>query len=222
MKTAEVLQQDVVDELAWDPKVDSSTIGVTSSDGVVTLRGRVKSYTEKRAAEMAAKRVRGVHAVANDLEVVPLPKFERDDTTIAQAALNALKWAYSVPDEKLKVTVEKGWLTLEGQVEWQHQKQAAENAVRDLTGVRGVSNLITIKTTVSTREVKAKIEAAFKRSAEIDADHVRVEAKNGKVTLRGTVGSWAEKEAAETAAWAAPGVGGVSNLISVEATAPVF
>ena len=167
MKTDSELQRDVLDELKWEPSVDAAHIGVSVKDGVVTLSGHVSSYAEKFAAEEAAKRVYGVAAVVNELEVKLPGSSQRTDEDIAAAAVSALKWNLLVPADKIKVTVSKGRVKLEGEVKWQFQKDAAALAVRFLSGVTGVSNLITVKPRVAPTELKAKIEDAFKRSAEL-------------------------------------------------------
>jgi len=215
MKSDSELKRDVENELKWEPSVNEAHIGVSVKDGVVTLTGHVPSYGEKYGAEKAAKRVYGVKAVADELDVKLPGSSKRTDEDIAQACVSALKSNYSVPDEKIKVTVSNGWVTLEGEVEWQYQREAAHNAVRYLTGVTGVSNNITIKAHVSPKDVKDKIVAAFHRSADIDARRIDIEARNGKVILRGNVRSWAERDEAQQAAWAAPGVTAVENNLTV-------
>lgn len=221
MNDAEILQRNVLDELAWDAAVDSSKIGVTTNeDGVVTLTGQVLTYADKRAAENAVKRVRHVRAVANDLKVVTLPPYERDDSAIAEAAVTALEFSLPVPTDRVRVTVDHGWLTLDGEVKWQFQRKAAEHAVHDVMGVRGVTNLIRLTPSVKATDVQQKIQSAFDRNAQLDAKRITIEAVNGKVTLRGTVRSWAEKNEAEDATWSAPGVKEVRNLIEVDAFVP--
>ena len=215
MKNDLDLQRDVFDELKWEPAVHSTNIGVIVKDGVVTLEGVVDSYPEKWAAERAAKRVSGVKALALELEVKLPGSGQQTDADIAEAAENALKWDVLVPQDRIKVTVEKGFLTLEGQVDWQMERSAAERAVLNLTGVMGIANEITIKPSVAPSDIKAKIEAALKRSAILDAQQIKVMVDGGKVTLSGSVSSWAEWDEAESAAWAAPGVNEVKNLIAV-------
>jgi osmotically-inducible protein OsmY len=212
------VQRDVLDELAWEPSVNSAHIGVSVKDGVVTLSGHVDSYAEKYAAEDAAKRVDGVRAVANELDVKLPSRSKRTDEDLAQAAVDALKWNILVPSRKIKVTVSQGWVTLEGEVNWQFQRNATERAVRNLPGVRGVSNYITIKPDVSAKDIQSQIEEAFKRSAEVDADRIAIELDGDKVILRGTVKTWAEREEAERVAWSVPGISGVENLITVSSS----
>jgi osmotically-inducible protein OsmY len=213
--TDEETQQDVFDELKWDARVKPNEIGVTVKDGIVALTGWVDSYTKKWAAEEAALRVRGVKAVANDIEVRLPGSSERTDDEIAAAAVRALQLDSFVPADRIKVTVSKGWITLDGEVEWQFQKKDAERDVRNLWGVKGVTNLIMVKPRLKPADVKEKIEQALIRSAKTDADLITVDAEGSTVTLRGTVHSVAEKEEAERAAWQAPGVTWVKNEIRV-------
>lgn len=215
MRTDATLQAAVLEELKWEPSVRETDVGVSVKNGIVTLSGFVDSYAEKFAAERAAGRVSGVRAIAEDLAVHLPTSRVRNDPDIAKAAASALEWDIEVP-EGLHVMVENGWITLKGQVEWQFQKRAAERAVRNLIGVRGVTNLVSVKPSgVTTLEVSDKIKAALRRGAEADADHIKVEARDGKVTLKGTVRSWAEREDAERAAWSAPGVVEVDDRIAV-------
>ena len=209
------LKQHAQSALDWEPSLDASDIGVSVDESVVTLRGNVASYAEKVTAERVALRVYGVKAVANDLAVHLVSGYERTDTEIAQAAVAALKWNTMVPNERVTVTVTSGWLTLNGTLDWQYQKDAAAGTVRDLTGVKGVTNNIIVQPRVKTIDVRDKIEAAFKRSAEIDARRVNVTAHDGKVILSGNVHSWAERQEAERAAWAAPGVTQVEDRLAV-------
>jgi osmotically-inducible protein OsmY len=210
------LKKSVEAELSWEPSVNAAEIGVAVKDGVVTLTGRVDSYWEKMAAERAAARVAGVRAIANELEIHLPFSSERTDEDIARAALNRLEWSISVPKDRIKVKVSKGWLTLEGTVGWQFQKAAAEEAVRNLVGVKGLLNHIEVKPQVSKIEVKSAIEAALKRSAQVDANRITVETDGDKVILRGTVRSWFERQEAERATWRSPGVRTVDDRIVVE------
>jgi len=207
------LRDRVERQLDWEPQFTSTDIGVLADNGVVTLTGFVNTYAEKLAAERATLRTYGVSAVANDIQVKPLSM--KTDADIASAALDALQARVDVPDEKIKLAVKDGWITLEGNVDWYYQKNAAELAVKYLSGVKGVSDNIKVQPQVSTIEVKDKIEEALRRNAEVDARRISVQTDVGKVTLRGNVRSWFEKEEAETAAWAAPGVTEVSNQIAV-------
>jgi osmotically-inducible protein OsmY len=209
------VKQHVQSALDWEPSLDASDIGVSVDEGVVTLRGNVASYAERVAAERVALRIYGVKAVANDLSVRLVSSFERTDTEIAQAAVGALKWNTVVPNDRVTVTVANGWLTLSGTLDWQYQKDAAARAVRDLIGVKGVVNSIAVQPRVKTMDVRDKIEAAFKRSAEIDARRINVNATDGKVILSGNVHSWAERQEAERAAWAAPGVTHVEDRLTI-------
>ena len=213
--TDKELKLNVENALEWEPSLDASDAGVSVDDGVVTLRGNVGTYAEKIAAERVALRMYGVKAVANDLAVHVTTAFERTDTEIAQAAVEALKWNTLVPDGRVAVAVTDGWLTLSGFLEWQYQKNAAAHAVRNLMGVRGITNSITVTPRVSTLEVEEQIAAAFKRSAEVDARRIHVTATDGTVTLTGNVRSWAERDEAERAAWAAPGVTQVQDELAV-------
>lgn len=213
-KTDQELKHDVANELRWEPMVHETHIGVSVKEGIVTLSGHVPTYAEKHGAEKAAKRVFGVKAVANELDV-KLAGAKQSDEDLARACIGALEANALVPDTKLKVLVENHWVTLEGTVDWQYERNAAENALRYLVGVRGISNNITLAPRATVASVKEKIEAAFKRSAEIDSKRIQVEAKDGKIILRGHVRSWAEKSEAQQAAWAAPGVMFVQNDLSI-------
>ena len=219
MKTNEQLQRDVIEELAWEPSIDAAAIGVSVHDGVVTLRGYVNSYAEKYAAEKAVKRVRGVQGLAEQLEVRLPSSTKRDDTDIATMALTALRSNVFVPIDAIRVSVEDGWLYLEGTVDWKYQKEYAAKGMRYLPGVRGVTNNIAVKSSIRPRDVLKNVRSALERSADLEADGITVKTEGDKVILIGTVRSWSEKNAAERAAWSAQGVNEVKSHLEVNAYA---
>ena len=215
MRSDSDIKRDVEDELRWNPDIDATDIAVTVRDGVVTLAGFTRSYNDKLGAEAAAKRVAGVVGVANDIEV-RLPSLDqKPDPEIAREAVAAIASRLPTVSDHVRVTVTGGWLKLEGVVEWEFQRKRAERAVRHVKGVKGVTNLIALKPAAEPMEIKRKIEEAFRRSAEIDANRIQVEAHGGEVILKGTVRSWAERQEAERTAWAAPGVIRVENRIVI-------
>ncbi len=215
IRTDEDIQRDVLDELKWDPHVQVNEIGVAVKDGIVMLTGWVDSYLKKLAAENAAHRVRGVKAVANDIEVRLPGSAERTDADLAKAVLDALRWNAAIPAGKLDVTVSQGWVTLRGEVEFGFEKRDAERVVQRLAGVKGVTNLITVRSHPLPSDLKQNIGKALVRNAETDAQRITVEVEGNKVILRGTVRSYAEKKAAEETAWSSPGVTDVENQIVV-------
>ncbi len=216
MRTDYEIQKDVMDELRWEPILSANEIGVAVKDGIVTLSGTVDSFSKKAAAERAATKVSGVKAVAEDLEVKLFNTLKKNDTEIAQAIMTALKWNSSVNEDKIMVKVDNGWVTLEGEAEWLFQKNSAKNSIENLVGVRGITNRIQLTPKVKMNEVKEKINAAFQRHASLDANHIQVDTVGNKIILSGSVRSLAEKNDAEDAAWAAPGVTMVENKLEVK------
>jgi osmotically-inducible protein OsmY len=215
MKSDNDIKKDVEAELRWDPDIDATDIAVSVKDNVVTLAGFVTSYSQKYQAESDAKRVAGVVGVANDIEVRVPAIDQRPDPDIARDAATAIQNQLPFSAKNIKVVVQDGWITLEGDVEWHYQKERAEDAVRWVKGVKGVINSIQVQPKVTADEIKRKIEEAFKRNAEVDANRITVETHDGEVVLKGTVHSWVEREEAERAAWAAPGVHKVEDRISI-------
>lgn len=215
MKSDTVLQKDVIDELRWDPRIKEKEIGVAAKDGVVTVTGSVESFAERWAVERAIERVAGVRVVANEIEVRLPSSLVRTDNDIAHQVREAFKWDVQVPAQLITAQVTKGWVTLEGEVGWNFQREAATQAVRNLAGVRGVTNLIRVKSPISTFEVSLKIKDALRRRADRDAEHIQVVASGDVVTLKGTVSSFAERRAAEGVAWSAPGVHEVKDELIV-------
>lgn len=216
MKTDAQLKKDILDELAWDPAINATEIGVVVKDGVVTLTGLLTNYAEKYAAERAARRVSGVKALAVDIEVRLSPSYKRTDTDIAAAAQRVLDWNVAVPANRIQPMVENGWITLSGEVEWDFQRKAAERSVRDLFGVVGVTNLVKVKPKVAPSDIEKNIHDALVRQAEREAKHLQILVDGSQVTLRGKVHSWTERRATQGAAWAAPGVANVVNELTVE------
>ena len=222
MRSDSELRADVAAELNWDASIRNEDIAVAVKEGAVVLAGTVDSYAQWYAAERAAERVKGVRAIVNDLKVLVPSELERSDPDIAHAALNALKWDVEVPDHLITLKVTNGWITLQGEVERQFQRAAAERVVRSLTGVRGVSNSISVRPAPTPADVKQHIRDMLKRQAEFDADNLIVELVDHRATLRGKVQSFAEKRDAERAAWQTPGVTEVKNELAIEARAPVI
>ena len=210
-----LLRQDVIDELNFIPDVDAANIGVAASEGVVTLSGHVASYAQKLAAERAARRVKGVRAIAEEIEVRYPNEKKKADDQIAERALAILDWDAQVPTDSVMVRVERGWVTLTGEASWQYQRMAAEMAIRKLSGVVGVTNEIRVKPKVVSRDVRSEILEALKRNAELDANSIMVAVHDDKVTLMGKVRNWRERNVAERAAWSAPGVTAVEDRLFI-------
>jgi osmotically-inducible protein OsmY len=215
IRTDAEIKKDVEAELRWNPSIDPTDVAVAVKNGVVTLTGFTRSFSEKWEAERAVKHVAGVVGVANDIEVRLPSVDQRPDPEIARDAVTAIKNRLPMSAEHIQVTVKNGWVSLEGEVEWQYQRESAETAVRWVRGVKGVSNLVHLKPRAAASEIKHKIDEAFRRSAEVDANRVTVEANGSEVVLKGTVRSWAERQEAERVAWAAPGVTRVDNRITI-------
>lgn len=207
------LRQNVLDELEFEPSLNAANIGVTADDGVVTLTGHVGSYTERVKAEKVVKQVKGVRGLAVELEVRYPGDTQTSDDEIARRALQIIAWDTTIPKDKVQVKVEDGWVTLSGEVEWHYQKVDAEYAVHRLSGVKGITDTMTIKPSVEASDIKSRIENAFERNARIEADDIRVTTSGGKVTLDGHVKAWFERNAAENAAWAVPGVTAVDDRL---------
>jgi osmotically-inducible protein OsmY len=216
MKTDADLKREVEAELAWDPAVKSTAIGVAVKDGVVTLSGHLESYAEKRAIEKALRRLQGVKAIALELDVRLAPDHQRSDTEIAQAAEAALKWNAQVPADAVRITVDKGWITLEGEVDWDYQRRSIEKTMANLRGVTGVGSEITLRFRPAPAGIALRIADALKRQTERELKRMEISVHGDTVTLRGSVHSWHERDAAQGAAWAAPGVRRVVNELRIE------
>ena len=217
MKTDSDLKHDILTELAWDPVVPEAKVGVAVSDGVVTLSGHLDTYAEKIATQRAVERVSGVQAIALEIDVVPQGVHKRSDTEIAVAAEQALGWNTSVPKDRVKVAVEKGWVTLSGELDWNFQRSAVERMIRPLNGVLGITDNITLKSLPISANLSARIQDALTRQASREARRIEIAVDGSVVTLRGHVHSWAERNAAEGATWSAPGVSRVDNQLTVQA-----
>ena len=222
MKNDLEIQKDVMDELGWEPSLNSSAIGVAVKDGVVTLSGQVDSFFKKQNAEKAVKRVKGVKAIAEDIQIGVSPSYHRSDADIAKAVIDALKWHAAVQEDKITVKVEDGIVRLDGEVEWEYQRKNAKAAIEHLSGVIAVVNLILVRPKIAVHDIEQKIIAAFERHASIDAKQIKVTIDGSKVTLHGNVHSFAEKDDAENAAWAAPGVMHVDSKLVIEAPEYAF
>lgn len=209
------LRQSVMDELEFEPSINATNIGVAASGGVITLSGHVRSYAEKVAALQAARRVKGVRAVAQEIEVCYPAEIKTSDEEIAKRVLSVLKWHAMIPDDEVRVVVQKGWVNLSGTLEWQYQKKTAEDGVRKLLGVIGVTNSITVKSDVQVLNIKKKIEDALARNAQVEAQGIRVDVSNNRVCLEGQVDSWEDRDIVENAAWSVAGVQEVDDRLTV-------
>jgi len=218
MKTDSEIKKDVLSELLWDPLISETKVGVTVNEAVVTLTGHLDTYAEKVAAKRAAERVSGVKAIALEIDVIPIGVHQRSDTEIALAVEHALSWNTSVPQDRVKVTVEKGWVTLKGDLDWNFQRRAMERMVRPLKGVVGITDNIQLKTLPVPLKLQERIQDALTRQAMREARRIEVSVEGSEVTLRGHVHSWAERYAAEGASWSAPGVTRVNNQLNRHAT----
>ncbi len=216
MKSDNEIQKDIMAQLKWEPFLNASQIGVAVKNGIVTLSGQVDTYSKKIFAERAAKKVSGVKAIAEDIQVGISPGYRKTDAEIAEAVLYALKWHTQIPEEKIKVSVEDGIVKLEGEVEWEYQRSPGRSAIENLTGVRSVTNLITVKPKITSSDIQQKINAAFQRSATIGSGKITAEVLGSRVILRGKVRSFSEKEDAEDTVWAAPGVISIENKLEIE------
>ena len=210
-----ILRQDIIEELDYEPSIDATNIGVAVKDGTVTLTGWVRNFSEKRMAETVVKRMKGVRAIAQEIEVRPVGSHVTADDEIARRVSEALRWSNTVPSDAIKATVEDGYVTLTGSLSWNYERSASEAAVRDFVGVRGVLNQIKIIPTVKAADVQRRINEALRRDAELEAERIQVHVDDRKVTLEGKVRTWAEREAAERAAWAAPGVTQIVDHLQV-------
>jgi osmotically-inducible protein OsmY len=222
MKSDIEIQKDVIEQLKWEPFLNAAQIGVAVKNGIVTLSGQVDAYSKKILAEKTVKKVAGVKAIAEDLQVGISPAYKKTDAEIAETVINALKWHTMIPDDKIKVSVEDGNVKLEGDVEWEYQRNQAKTAIENLIGVRLVTNLVMVKPKVTPYELQQKINSAFQRSANIDSGRISAEVIGSRVILKGKVRSFAEKDDAENAVWAAPGIISVENKLSIEEPAYAF
>ncbi|MDO6429519.1 BON domain-containing protein [Flavitalea sp. BT771] len=215
MRTDAEIQKDILNQLKWEAFLNAAEIGVAVKDGVVTLSGQVDSYYKKIGAELAVRKIAGVKAVAEEIQVGVSPVYLRSDAEIAKAVTDALKWHTAVEEDKIKILVEKGVVTLSGEVDWNYQRQAVVDAIRNMAGITRVNNYVTVKPGVTSADIQQKISDALERHATIDSEKIRVELVGHKVILRGTVRSLAEKDDAELAAWSAPGITSVENRLTI-------